>query len=83
MKINNKYITVEPFLKTIKRRYIYSSIEGSEFFFLWGPPSLLSNGALSPGVKRPERESDHSSATSAEVKKIWIYSATPPYAFMA
>jgi hypothetical protein len=34
-------------------------------------------GALSPGVKRPGREVDHSSPTSAEVKKIWIYTSTP------
>jgi hypothetical protein len=40
-------------------------------------------GALSPGVKRPGREADHSPSTSAEVKKTWIYTSTPPYAFMA
>jgi hypothetical protein len=53
---------------------------------LWGPPNLLSNGYrgdLSPGVKRPEREIDHSPPASAEVKKMWIYTSTPPYAFMA
>jgi hypothetical protein len=44
---------------------------------LWGPPSLLSTG-----VKRPGNEADHS-PTSAEVKKLWIYTSTPPYAFMA
>jgi hypothetical protein len=51
---------------------------------LWGPPSLLSNGyrGLSPGVKRPGRESDHSPPTSAEVKKTWVYTSTPPYLFM-
>jgi hypothetical protein len=37
---------------------------------------------LSPGVKRLEREADHSPPTSAEVKKMWIYTSTPPYAFM-
>jgi hypothetical protein len=45
---------------------------------LWGPPSLLSNGYR----KRPGREADHSPLTSAEVKKMWIYAFTPPYAFM-
>jgi hypothetical protein len=40
-------------------------------------------GALSPVVKRPGREADHSPATSAEVKKIWIYTSASPYAFMA
>jgi hypothetical protein len=36
-----------------------------------------------PGVKRPERETDHLSQASAEVKKMWIYTSTPPYAFKA
>jgi hypothetical protein len=35
-------------------------------------------GALSAGVKRPRREADHSPPASSEVKKIWIYTATPP-----
>jgi hypothetical protein len=30
-------------------------------------------GYFSPGVKRPGRETDHSSLASAEVKKVWIY----------
>jgi hypothetical protein len=51
----------------------------------WGPPNLLSNGyrgALSPGVNRPGHEADHSPPAGAEVKKTWIYTSTPPYAFM-
>jgi hypothetical protein len=35
------------------------------------------------GVKRQGREADHSPPTSAEVKKTWIYTSTPPYALMA
>jgi hypothetical protein len=46
------------------------------------PPIEWVPGALSPGVKWQGREADHSSPTSAEVKKIWIYTSTPPYAFM-
>jgi hypothetical protein len=30
-------------------------------------------GALSPGVKRQGRETDHSPPTTVEVKKMWIY----------
>jgi hypothetical protein len=66
---------------------------GSRIFFspqgldrLWGPPSLLTveyRGPLSPGVKRPGREADHSRPTSAEVKKTFIYTSTPPYIFVA
>jgi hypothetical protein len=43
----------------------------------------MGTGALSQGVKRPGREAGHSPPTTAEVKKIWIYTSTPPYAFMA
>jgi hypothetical protein len=33
----------------------------------WGPPIQWI-----PGVKRPEREADHSPPTNAEVKKTWL-----------
>jgi hypothetical protein len=45
------------------------------------PPIQWVPGALSSRVKRPGRESDHSPPTSAEVKKMWIYTSTPPYAY--
>jgi hypothetical protein len=43
----------------------------------------MDTGGFSPGVKRPGREADHSPLASAEVKNTWIYTFTPPYAFMA
>jgi hypothetical protein len=46
------------------------------------PPIHWIPGALSPGVKRPDREVDHSPPASAEVKKTWIYTSSPPYVFM-
>jgi hypothetical protein len=46
-------------------------------------PIQLVPRAISPGVKRPERQADHSPPASAEVKKMWIYTSTPPYALMA
>jgi hypothetical protein len=51
---------------------------------LWGPPSLLYNGyrGLSPGVKRPGLQADHSPPASAEVKKMWIYTSSSPYTFV-
>jgi hypothetical protein len=47
------------------------------------PPIQWVPGHLSPGVKGPGREADYSPPTSAEVKKMWIYTSTPPYTFMA
>jgi hypothetical protein len=43
----------------------------------------MGTGSCFPEVKRPGREADHSPPTSAEVKKMWMYTSTPPYAFMA
>jgi hypothetical protein len=40
------------------------------------PPIQWLPGALSLGVKRPGRGADHSPPTSAEVKKMWIYTST-------
>jgi hypothetical protein len=39
-------------------------------------------GALSLRVKRQGLEADHLYPTSTEIKKIWIYISTPPYAIM-
>jgi hypothetical protein len=41
------------------------------------PPIQWVLEALSPRIKRPGREADHSPPTSAEVKKMWIYTSTP------
>jgi hypothetical protein len=43
----------------------------------------MGTGGSFPGIKRQGRETDHSPPTSAEVKKMWIYTSTPPYLFMA
>jgi hypothetical protein len=47
------------------------------------PPIQWVLGALSLGVKRQGREAHHSPPTSAEVKKLGIYTSTPPHVFMA
>jgi hypothetical protein len=39
--------------------------------------------SMGTGVKVAWREADHSTPASAEVNKMWIYTSTPPYAFMA
>jgi hypothetical protein len=41
------------------------------------PPIQWVPGALSPRVKRPGREADHSSPSSAEVKTRCSYTSTP------
>jgi hypothetical protein len=40
-------------------------------------------GALFPGIKRFERETDNCPRTTADVKKILAYVSTPPFVFMA
>jgi hypothetical protein len=65
---------------------------GRGFFFyplrsdwLWGPPSLLSNGYLGPfpgGKVRPGRDADHSLPSSAEVKneqELYLLSPKRPH----
>jgi hypothetical protein len=66
---------------------------GREFFFssprpdlLWGPPNLLSDvyrGAISPGIKRPGREANHSPSSSTEFKNAWSYTSIHTNIFMA
>jgi len=45
-------------------------------------PHCISD-ALSPWVKRLEREADHAPPYNAEVNNAWYYTSTPPYVFMA
>jgi hypothetical protein len=35
------------------------------------------------GVKQPGHEGDNSPPANAEVKKMWLYTSTPTYAFLA
>jgi hypothetical protein len=46
------------------------------------PPIQWLPGVLSPALKRPWLEADHSPPSSAEVKKAWSYTSTPPYDFI-
>jgi hypothetical protein len=43
----------------------------------------VGTGGSFSGCKASGCEADHLPQTSAEVKKMWIYTFTPPYAFMA
>jgi hypothetical protein len=84
--------SVEPHIYYYYYYYYYDpradldDVEIRKFLTLPGvlPTSYpMGSGALSPGVKRPGREADHSPPANAEDKKTWIYISTPPYAFMA
>jgi hypothetical protein len=65
----------------------FGSGQGQEFYLLHvvqtgsgiHPTSYpMGTGSSFPGVKRPGREADQSPPTNAEIKKIWIYTSTPP-----
>jgi hypothetical protein len=65
---------------------------GSEFSLLYivctgsgaHPASYpMGTGGSFPEGKAQGREADHSPPASAEFKEMWIYTSTPPYAFMA
>jgi hypothetical protein len=47
------------------------------------PPIQWVPRDFSPEVKLPGREADHSPPTNVEVKKMWIYTPTPPYTLIA
>jgi hypothetical protein len=50
---------------------------------LGSPSYKMGTEGSFPGVKRQGREADHSPPTSAEMKKMWIYTSTPLHVFMA
>jgi hypothetical protein len=48
-----------------------------------GPPAQWVTGVLTPGVKWPGSESDHSPQSSAEVKNACSYTSILQHVFMA
>jgi hypothetical protein len=58
-----------------------------EFFLLHvvqtGPGVHPPHTQRVPGVKWQGPVADHSTPSSTEVNKMWIYTSTPTYAFMA
>jgi hypothetical protein len=59
------------------------------FSAFWTPPReiclgstqiliIFTRGTIFLAVKRQERDADHSRPSSAEVKKAWLYTYTPP-----
>jgi hypothetical protein len=43
----------------------------------------MDTGGSFSGVEQQVLEAHHSPPTSAEVKKMWLYTSAPTYAFMA
>jgi hypothetical protein len=43
----------------------------------------MNTGALSPGIKRPGRETVHSPPSSAKINNAWSHTSTLPYSVMA
>jgi hypothetical protein len=50
---------------------------------VWSPLQLVPAGLSSGRGGGTRKEAQHSPPTSAEAKKTWIYTFTPPYVFMA
>jgi hypothetical protein len=65
------------------RKNFHSSMSSRQALGPTQPPIKWMPVALSPEVKLSRREADHSPPTSADVKKTWVCTSTPPYAFMA
>jgi hypothetical protein len=68
-------------MQYLKREFVFSEAQLPHIFGRSEEDRVRFHGFLIR--MRPGREADHSSPTSAEVKKMWIYTSTPPYAFMA
>jgi hypothetical protein len=62
---------------------IFSSTLSTPFLGPTQPPIQGVPGPLSPGVKRPGREADHSLQNGTNINKTWICISTPPHAYMA
>jgi hypothetical protein len=64
---------------------VYSSLHHRVHNGSGAHPSSYPMGTtdISLGIKRPEREADHSPPSSAEVKNAWSYTSIPQYVFMA
>jgi hypothetical protein len=77
-----KLIILIPYLHGGLKYFLFSTLSR---LVLWStqPPIQWVPGAPSPGLKEPGREADNSPPANVEVKKMWIYTSTPPYAFMA
>jgi hypothetical protein len=70
------YFFMEWCLVKHRQLYLYHGVQA--VFGIHSAPVPWIPGALSLGIKRPGREANHSSPSSAKAKNAWIYSSTPP-----
>jgi hypothetical protein len=87
-------VSIEAWPWACRLRDLSSILDGGKRFFLLSTKSRAALGltqplilsveeALSSGVKRPECEVNHSPPFSATLNNEWVYTSTPPHAFMA
>jgi hypothetical protein len=86
------YVSRDSSVSTVTRlgagRQEFDYAQGKGLFLLvprpvlW-PIQLVRRGGLSPGVKLPGREADHSPPSSTKVKNVWRRTSTLQYIFMA
>jgi hypothetical protein len=58
--------------------FLFPTVSGPALEPTQLPIQWVSGVALSPGVKRPGRDADHSPPSSAKVKNAWRYTSTSP-----
>jgi len=67
-------------------RVRFPAVAGIFFLFATASRSTVSNGHWGRitlwGIKRQEREANHSLPYSAKVKNAWSYTSIPPQVFM-
>jgi hypothetical protein len=82
-KINRMGLSLQYLLWYANEENMLSSNVTGEKSGVHPTPYRMGTRGSFPGVKRQGREADHSPPTNAEVKKMWIYTSTLPYVFMA
>jgi hypothetical protein len=78
-QLKNVFVIMEALMRERERLCVCVCVcaRACVFFFTAPPIQWI------PGGKAARREADHSPPTSAKVKKMWIYTSTPPYTFLA
>jgi hypothetical protein len=75
-------VSISGNIRAVSKNFM-SAIFLNFYVYIEALPGSLSSGnrGLFP-LGQSWGEADHSPQTSAEVKKTWVYTSTPPYAFV-